>query len=182
MTGVPCSSVPLIIRTSLPFNRWYRAKMSAGTAKPTTWPRCRFPAAYGQAGATRIFFEDCFANALLRLGEGHDTSRPLRLTPAAAQHKSRRECEQRKRQREQQMPPPRGARMRCTGWVGTDRWLAMDARDRFPTLRGGRGGRHERQRELDLGRAQARQHNLRCESEPSRCRCGSFCVDERLLG
>src|SRR3954469_14188438 len=57
ITGVPCSSVPLTISTSLPFKRWYRAKTSAGTANPATWPMCRGPLAYGQAGATRIF---CF--------------------------------------------------------------------------------------------------------------------------
>lgn len=44
--------------------------MSAGTANPTTWPRCLGPLAYGQAGATRIFF-DCW----LDNGTGHDTSR-----------------------------------------------------------------------------------------------------------
>src|SRR6476646_8670279 len=84
ITGVPCSSVPLTIRTSSPFKRWYRAKMSAGTANPTTCPRCLRPDAYGQAGATRIFFfaELSDMNVRLRLGEGHDTSRLLRRTPS----------------------------------------------------------------------------------------------------
>ena len=50
--------------------------MSAGTANPTTWPRCLFPAAYGQAGATKIFCL-CLSSAkdVLRSGEDHDTSR-----------------------------------------------------------------------------------------------------------
>ena len=58
--------------------------MSAGTANPTTCPRCLRPDAYSQAGATRTF--------LLRWAfrheraspsrEGHDTSRPLRRTPS----------------------------------------------------------------------------------------------------
>src|SRR3954471_7400008 len=58
ITGVPCSSVPLTIRTSSPLSRWYRAKTSAGTAKPATWPMWRGPLAYGHAGATRIFCDD----------------------------------------------------------------------------------------------------------------------------
>src|SRR6266480_4010026 len=49
--GVPCSSVPLAIRTREPRRRSKRASTSAGTAKPTTWPMCRGPFAYGQAGA-----------------------------------------------------------------------------------------------------------------------------------
>src|SRR5713101_1303812 len=49
--------------------------MSAGTANPTTWPRCLFPAAYGQAGATKIFCLCRFsAKDVLRSGEDHDTS------------------------------------------------------------------------------------------------------------
>src|SRR5438445_5249938 len=51
--GVPCSSVPLAIRTREPRSRSKRASTSAGTAKPTTWPMCRGPFAYGHAGATR---------------------------------------------------------------------------------------------------------------------------------
>src|SRR4051795_1355404 len=81
ITGVPCSSVPLTIRTSSPFKRWYRAKMSAGTANPTTCPRCLRPDAYGQAGATRTFlFAGLLDMNVLRLGEGHDTSRLFRRT------------------------------------------------------------------------------------------------------
>src|SRR5438105_3976474 len=49
--GVPCSSVPLAISTREPRSRSKRASTSAGTAKPTTWPMCRGPLAYGQAGA-----------------------------------------------------------------------------------------------------------------------------------
>src|SRR2546430_2244204 len=51
--GVPCSSVPLAINTREPRSRSKRASTSAGTAKPTTWPMCRGPLAYGHAGATR---------------------------------------------------------------------------------------------------------------------------------
>src|SRR5712664_138850 len=51
--GVPCSSVPLAISTFDPRNRSNRASTSAGTAKPTTWPMCRGPLAYGQAGAIK---------------------------------------------------------------------------------------------------------------------------------
>src|SRR6266508_1967740 len=49
--GVPCSSVPLAINTREPRSRSKRARTSAGTAKPTTWPMCRGPFAYGHAGA-----------------------------------------------------------------------------------------------------------------------------------
>src|SRR5438045_1841390 len=51
--GVPCSSVPLAISTREPRRRSNRASTSAGTAKPTTWPMCRGPFAYGHAGAIR---------------------------------------------------------------------------------------------------------------------------------
>src|SRR5206468_1599773 len=51
--GVPCSSVPLAISTREPRRRSKRASTSAGTAKPTTWPMCRGPFAYGHAGAMR---------------------------------------------------------------------------------------------------------------------------------
>src|SRR6202158_344778 len=51
--GVPCSSVPLAIKTREPRSRSKRASTSAGTAKPATWPICRGPLAYGHAGATR---------------------------------------------------------------------------------------------------------------------------------
>src|SRR5712691_11419097 len=51
--GVPCSSVPLAMRTREPRSRSKRASTSAGTAKPATWPMWRGPLAYGQAGATR---------------------------------------------------------------------------------------------------------------------------------
>src|SRR6266568_9601658 len=51
--GVPCSSVPLAISTREPRMRSKRARTSAGTAKPATWPMCRGPLAYGHAGATR---------------------------------------------------------------------------------------------------------------------------------
>src|SRR5438132_64125 len=59
--------------------------MSAGTAKPTTCPRCLGPLAYGHAGATRIFFF-CSAN-----GNGHDTSRfrTHRLRAAPQQQEDR---------------------------------------------------------------------------------------------
>src|SRR3954454_16063589 len=42
------------MRTSFPFSRWERAKMSDGTPKPATWPMWRGPLAYGHATATRI--------------------------------------------------------------------------------------------------------------------------------
>src|SRR5690242_12477372 len=54
MIGVPCSSVPLTIRTLLPFSRWYLANTSEGTPNPATWPMWRGPLAYGHATATRI--------------------------------------------------------------------------------------------------------------------------------
>src|SRR3954471_24690582 len=73
ITGVPCSSVPLTITTSLPFSRWYRAKMSDGTPGPATCPRCRGPLAYGQATATRIFFGGELSACSSALGGGaHD--------------------------------------------------------------------------------------------------------------
>src|SRR5712691_8830863 len=50
--GVPCSSVPLAMRTREPRSRSNRASTSAGTAKPATWPMWRGPFAYGHAGAT----------------------------------------------------------------------------------------------------------------------------------
>src|SRR5437870_214287 len=55
MVGVPCMSLPPTMRTSSPFIRWNRAKMSAGMNVETAWPMCRGPDAYGQATATRIF-------------------------------------------------------------------------------------------------------------------------------
>src|SRR2546422_9922325 len=55
VTGVPCMSLPPTMRTSSPFIRWYRAKISAGMNVETAWPRCRGPDAYGQATQTRIF-------------------------------------------------------------------------------------------------------------------------------
>src|SRR2546425_9116847 len=55
VTGVPCMSLPPTIRTSSPFIRWYRAKISAGMNVETAWPRCRGPDAYGQATQMRIF-------------------------------------------------------------------------------------------------------------------------------
>src|SRR6516225_8353863 len=54
--GVPCSSVPETISTLLPAILWYRLNMSHGKAKPETWPMCRGPLAYGQAGAARMCF------------------------------------------------------------------------------------------------------------------------------
>src|SRR6266436_5317488 len=51
--GVPCSSVPLAMSTREPRSLSKRARTSAGTAKPATWPMWRGPLAYGQAGATR---------------------------------------------------------------------------------------------------------------------------------
>src|SRR5205823_6668731 len=51
--GVPCSSVPLAMSTREPRSRSKRARTSAGTAKPATWPMCRGPFAYGHAGAMR---------------------------------------------------------------------------------------------------------------------------------
>ena len=53
--GVPCSSVPLTIRTSWPAIRMYREKTSEGTPKPATWPMWRGPLAYGQATAERTW-------------------------------------------------------------------------------------------------------------------------------
>src|ERR687887_2161393 len=77
--------------------------MSAGTAKPTTWPTCRGPFAYGHAGATRIFLGVRCANGRLRLGaeggEGHDTSHRRRAPPAAPGEQGAR----------------RGEREQCTG-------------------------------------------------------------------
>src|SRR6266511_4483124 len=70
--------------------------MSAGTAKPTTGPRCRFTDAYGHAGATRIFFGLCFGNDVLRLGEGHDTSR---FPPATTAEGHREPCGKRQRRK-----------------------------------------------------------------------------------
>src|SRR2546428_787831 len=55
VTGVPCMSLPPTMRTSSPFIRWYRAKISAGMNVETACPRCRGPDAYGQATQTRIF-------------------------------------------------------------------------------------------------------------------------------
>src|SRR3989475_11798850 len=55
VTGVPCMSLPPTMRTSSPFIRWDRAKISAGMNVETAWPRCRGPDAYGQATQTRIF-------------------------------------------------------------------------------------------------------------------------------
>src|SRR2546422_1009758 len=49
------TSLPPTMRTSSPFIRWYRAKISAGMNVETAWPRCRGPDAYGQATQTRIF-------------------------------------------------------------------------------------------------------------------------------
>jgi hypothetical protein len=52
--------------------------MSAGTANPTTCPRCRGPLAYGQAGATRIFCARISVNSQLlleRRSSGDDTRR-----------------------------------------------------------------------------------------------------------
>src|ERR687888_1036695 len=66
--------------------------MSAGTANPTTCPRCLGPLAYGHAGATRIFLGSCCDKDRLLLGrtagEGHDTSRngPFR-EPATQQER-----------------------------------------------------------------------------------------------
>src|SRR5438067_10011090 len=73
--------------------------MSAGTANPTTWPRCRFPDAYGQAGATKIL-RGCFCSdkGRLRLGDAHDTS--SLASPSAPQNERERE-QQSKRDREQ---------------------------------------------------------------------------------
>src|SRR6266851_8436042 len=51
--GVPCSSVPLAMSTRDPRSRSKRARTSAGTANPATWPMWRGPLAYGHAGATR---------------------------------------------------------------------------------------------------------------------------------
>src|SRR5882672_497164 len=51
--GVPCSSVPLAMRTREPRSRSNRARTSAGTANPATCPMWRGPLAYGHAGATR---------------------------------------------------------------------------------------------------------------------------------
>ena len=41
--GVPCSSVPLTMRTLSPAMRWKRLKTSEGTPNPETWPMCRGP-------------------------------------------------------------------------------------------------------------------------------------------
>ena len=51
--GVPCSSVPLTMRTSWPAIRMNRLKTSEGTPKPATWPMWRGPLVYGQATADR---------------------------------------------------------------------------------------------------------------------------------
>src|SRR6476620_3117147 len=51
--GVPCSSVPLTMRTSCPAIRMYRLNTSEGTPKPATWPMWRGPLVYGQATADR---------------------------------------------------------------------------------------------------------------------------------
>src|SRR5688572_8166145 len=53
--GVPCSSVPLTIRTWWPAIRMYRLNTSEGTPKPDTWPMCRGPLAYGHATAVRMW-------------------------------------------------------------------------------------------------------------------------------
>src|SRR5579864_3143585 len=39
--------------TRAPRSRQKRARTSAGTARPATWPLCRGPLAYGHAGAIR---------------------------------------------------------------------------------------------------------------------------------
>src|SRR5438067_918328 len=79
--------------------------MSAGTANPTTWPRWRLPAAYGQAGATRIFrLLLVFANRLLRLGEGHDTSRLWTAPATAGYEKTRAERQKDEPERDEQVP------------------------------------------------------------------------------
>src|SRR5688572_8938284 len=99
--------------------------MSAGTAKPTTCPRCRFPAAYGQAGATRIFLGlFCFANELLRLGEGHDTSRPSRSISAEFEHEPGHERECRERERGTETAPNAGVVVRRCRLPGTPVRLA----------------------------------------------------------
>ena len=43
--GVPCSSEPETMSTSLPAIRWYRLNTSDGTPNPATWPMWRGPLA-----------------------------------------------------------------------------------------------------------------------------------------
>src|SRR3954453_20361764 len=73
--GVPCSSVPLTMRTLLPAIRWYRLKTSDGTPKPATWPMWRGPLAYGQAPAVRMWRGDETMAVIL----GRAADRPRRL-------------------------------------------------------------------------------------------------------
>src|SRR6266699_2861649 len=140
ITGVPCSSVPLTITTSLPFNRWYRAKMSDGTPGPATCPRCRGPLAYGQATATKIFCGGGLSACSFALGRGaHDH------TSAREAHRRRdrdREREQRdERHRHAAVLLRRGASRRSRVGRGFgprlgDRWATCPS----PTCPKGRGG------------------------------------------
>src|SRR5918912_2193289 len=63
--------------------------MSAGTAKPVTWPMWRAPAAYGHAGATRIFSGAGFDTSFGRFGGGrrrrNHTNRPA-AAPRGEEH------------------------------------------------------------------------------------------------
>src|SRR5713226_7503896 len=84
--GVPCSSVPLAIRTRDPRRRSKRASTSAGTAKPTTWPIWRGPLAYGQAGAMRTVLWLATGDNKGKLAARPVTKRGEDLGGRAAQH------------------------------------------------------------------------------------------------
>src|SRR3954452_19014133 len=95
ITGVPCSSVPLTIRTSLPLSLWYRANTSADTAKPATCPMWRGPLAYGHAGATRIFCDSVRTCSLGGRGRATDdtSGRDAARGEAADCEQGKRQCE-----------------------------------------------------------------------------------------
>src|SRR5450756_1413556 len=84
--GVPCSSVPLAMSTRDPRRRSKRARTSAGTAKPATWPIWRGPLAYGHAGATRTVL-------LLSTGD-HKRNLAARWVGQSGQHLGRGAAQQ----------------------------------------------------------------------------------------
>src|SRR5437764_12721890 len=96
--------------------------MSAGTANPTTWPRCRGPLAYGHAGATRIFREpEVRAGWDMRTD---DTSRSTLVPTTPPDHgmdgsgHGNSECDKHEHRRE---PRVRARRRRVSGDGGSRR-------------------------------------------------------------
>ena len=84
--GVPCSSVPLAIKTREPRSRSNRASTSAGTAKPTTWPMWRGPFAYGHAGAMSTVLISGTGDDKRKLAARAVTERRQHLRRCSAQH------------------------------------------------------------------------------------------------